>query len=293
MVGVTGIPLTGSTASFNSIGAQPNSITITGLTNIVAGVVGQLMTFSGAHSSANNGSFRVVAYNSPTSIDIYSPSGVYPDINNGVISWSVSVSWGDGSIFTVSGAAIPNNNGSALSGNAASFASAGTYPSTITVTGLTGMRTGLVGQSLTISGAYSPSNNGSFPITAYNSPFSVDVYIPSGVVPDVNNGALSWSINGTFKVTAYNSATSVDILDPMGTYPDANNGAISWSTGYLTYTFNVTASVSPALGAATLTYIPRDFDGLTCDYCAASKVLCTIEADSISSDTTPYSNYRA
>lgn len=64
------------------------------------------------------------------------------------------------------------------------------------ITGLTGFTTGadvlVVGHLITVTGAASSANNGTFPITQINSPTSVRIFNASAVTPDANNGAISW-----------------------------------------------------------------------------------------------------
>ena len=62
-----------------------------------------------------------------------------------------------------------------------------------TVTGLTGMSAQSKGRMLTISGAASAGNNGTFLIVAVNSATSVDVSNINAVAVDANNGAISWT----------------------------------------------------------------------------------------------------
>lgn len=61
------------------------------------------------------------------------------------------------------------------------------------VTGVTGMTASSVGNYVTISGAASGANNGTFLVAAYNSATSIDVVNGSAVVPDANNGAITWT----------------------------------------------------------------------------------------------------
>ena len=63
----------------------------------------------------------------------------------------------------------------------------------ITITGLSGMTTGSVGQWLTLSGSSHAGNNGFFPIVEYVSATSVVIANPSGVASDA--GPLVWSVS--------------------------------------------------------------------------------------------------
>lgn len=80
---------------------------------------------------------------------------------------------------------------SGQSGAAASTA-AGAGAGNLRITGLTGMTTQSVGRYLTISGAATLANNGTFLIAAYNSATSVDIVNAAGVTPDANDGSLGW-----------------------------------------------------------------------------------------------------
>lgn len=63
----------------------------------------------------------------------------------------------------------------------------------ITITGLTGMTANSVGRFLTVTGAATGANNGTFLITNFISATSVQYANASGVAPDGNNGAISWT----------------------------------------------------------------------------------------------------
>jgi len=83
--------------------------------------------------------------------------------------------------------------GEAVSGQTGSSASIASIASGIvTISGLTGMTDSSIGRFITISGADTSANNGTFLITAVNSATSVDYSNPSGVAPDANNGSIEW-----------------------------------------------------------------------------------------------------
>jgi hypothetical protein len=63
--------------------------TITGLTGMYPALVGQQLTFSGAASGGNNGTFTIFAFISATSVQVTNASAVAPDANNGTISWTL------------------------------------------------------------------------------------------------------------------------------------------------------------------------------------------------------------
>lgn len=87
----------------------------------------------------------------------------------------------------------PNGLGVPLSGQTGATASiASISGSDVTITGLTGMTAGSVGHFITISGAATSANNGTFLIDSFISSSSVTYVNSSGVAPDTNNGAISW-----------------------------------------------------------------------------------------------------
>jgi hypothetical protein len=73
------------------------------------------------------------------------------------------------------------------SGAAASI----TVGGTVVVSGLTGMTAQSAGRFLTITGAATPANNGTFLITVFTSATTVQISNPSAAT-DANNGAISW-----------------------------------------------------------------------------------------------------
>lgn len=84
-----------------------------------------------------------------------------------------------------------------LSGSAASITTF--VSSTLTLTGLTGMTASLIGSRITLSGAASAGNNGSFAIASVISASSITVTNVSGVASDANSGAIVWSVTDTLK----------------------------------------------------------------------------------------------
>lgn len=85
--------------------------------------------------------------------------------------------------------------GQAISGQTGSGASIDSVGGGIvTVSGLTGMTaTGSVGNFITISGAATPANNGTFLITSYISASSVTYSNSAGVAGDANDGYIGWT----------------------------------------------------------------------------------------------------
>lgn len=91
-----------------------------------------------------------------------------------------------------------------------------------TLSGLTGMSAERVGDSLTISGAATGANNGTFEIVEYVSATSVKVSNAAAVTPDANDGSLAWVVvprsnQGQLTVKGANSAAKYIILNPAAT----------------------------------------------------------------------------
>lgn len=81
--------------------------------------------------------------------------------------------------------------GQALTGQSGAAASI-TVTAVVTVTGLSGMTAGSVGNFLTLTGAATGANNGTFLISVFNSPTSVEI-INASAATDGNNGSISWT----------------------------------------------------------------------------------------------------
>lgn len=64
-------------------------VTLTGLTNMTAAMVGFPIFIKNAASPGNNGSFIIQSYVSATSVTIYNNAATAPDANNGSIQWTV------------------------------------------------------------------------------------------------------------------------------------------------------------------------------------------------------------
>lgn len=103
---------------------------------------------------------------------------------------TASVTGGGGQ--TVAPASQTRTQITGQTGAAASIV-AGAAGGHVRVTGVTGMTAASVGNYLTISGAASGGNNGTFLIAVYTSATSVDVVNGSGVTGDANNGAITWT----------------------------------------------------------------------------------------------------
>jgi hypothetical protein len=83
--------------------------------------------------------------------------------------------------------------GAPLSGQTGAAATIGTSGPIATITGLTGMTANSVGNFLTITGAATGGNNGTFLIVTFNSATSVDIANATASAPDANDGAISWT----------------------------------------------------------------------------------------------------
>lgn len=85
-------------------------------------------------------------------------------------------------------ATIASTGGSGVTGVSSGFA---------TITGLTDIVAGDIQNYLTVSGAASIENNGTFQIVNILSPTSVIIANPNAVAPDANDGSIVWSV-GTY-----------------------------------------------------------------------------------------------
>lgn len=158
--------LNSGTAATITAFASPN-LTVGGLTGQSAASVGTLISLRGAAIAGNNGVFRVNS-NTSGSVDVLTDaSGFFPDPNSGTLEWE------------------QYNAGTTASITAVSVGIA-------TITGLQNMTANSVGHFITITGAATGANNGTFLITAFNSATSVNYANASAVAPDGNNGAISW-----------------------------------------------------------------------------------------------------
>lgn len=85
--------LNGQDGYYLSIGGIAPEMVLTGMTGMTSESIGRFITIFDADSSANNGTFLVIAYNSETSVTVYNALGVTGDANNGVISWIERYPW--------------------------------------------------------------------------------------------------------------------------------------------------------------------------------------------------------
>lgn len=130
---------------------------------------------------------------------------------------------------TMNEADEPAGYGAPIAGQTGAAASVSAFGSGIsTITGLTGMTPQSVGHFLTMSGAASGGNNGTFLIVTYTSATSVDISNPSGVAPDANNGALVW--------TERNPYSLEDDINYIRTDRKEIKGTTNWYDAIPTYT---------------------------------------------------------
>ena len=84
--------------------------------------------------------------------------------------------------------------GAPVTGQTGAAASVGAFGAGVsTMTGLTGMTADSVGRFLTVSGAATGGNNGTFLIITFNGATSVDVSNVAGGSPDANDGSIVWA----------------------------------------------------------------------------------------------------
>ena len=165
----------GGTAPIITTGAN-GIITLTNITGFVAVSVGRYIRLTG-FGTANDGLFRILSQGG-TTLTYFNPNCP------GSFTGNVNATWSE-------------RQGGAVASVGASGASPST-PGRQTITGLTGMTLatafsrGSTGNRLTISGAATGANNGTFMITRVLSATSVEVDNPSGVV-DANNSLILWS----------------------------------------------------------------------------------------------------
>lgn len=86
---VVGTAVPGQTGVLASIDAVSGEfVTVGGLTGMTTDSVRRFLTLSGAATSGNNGTFRIVALVSATQVKILNTAGLTPDVNNGAITWT-------------------------------------------------------------------------------------------------------------------------------------------------------------------------------------------------------------
>ncbi len=240
-----------------------SNATVTGLTGMTPDLVGTYLNLSNTANSNNSGLFTITTYLSATSVQVSNSSAVSPDYGIGgtvgapTIAWDSIVSF-DGSIGAVQPVGVVtgltdittdvignslmiqnavSGGNSPVTGSAATIASFSASNQQVILTGLTGILPTFAGGMITISGAGTSLNNGTFLIVQVVSDTSVAYLNPSGVAPDANNGSISWSIpvvtnnNVAAAIVGWVSSTSVLWNNPFAVGPDTNNGSLWWYVG--------------------------------------------------------------
>ena len=153
---------------------------ITGATFSATLSVGRYLTVTGAVNAKNNGTFRIVAYTSATTVKVFNPASTTETTS---VTWSEQHGGATGTISTVS-------TGAATRTRAIFSVSAGTpfvAPTTSPV------NRGSVGDRLTIIGGAVGANNGTYMITRVISTTSVEIDNAGALATgETNNGTLSW-----------------------------------------------------------------------------------------------------
>jgi hypothetical protein len=98
---------------------------------------------------------------------------------------------------------------------------AGAAAGEMRVTGVTGMTAESVGRFLTITGAASGGNNGTFLISVFTGATSIDVVNAAAVIPDGNNGAISWTERDPYAIQDNIQFTQTDRAAIKGVAYDA------------------------------------------------------------------------
>lgn len=187
----------GSTGGSGVTGVTTGFATITGLSGMTSDNVQQYLTMSGG-MAGNDGTFQITSVLSATSVIIANTAAA---VEAGPFSWSVSFYpyigpapvWGS-SGFVWGGKLVAT----ALAGAVAhiTFVVDGGYNGKVaTLDGLVGMTGSKVGQWITVSGAASGGNNGTFRIVNVVSDTSVVVHNENAVAFDANSGAISWVVS--------------------------------------------------------------------------------------------------
>lgn len=155
----------GTAATITAFGA--GTLTVGGLTGQSITSIGSLLSLRGAGIAGNNGVFLITANSSATVDGVAASSGYFPDPNSGSLEWEQYNAGVGASITTVVGGIV-------------------------TITGVLNMTQNSVGHFVTISGASSSGNNGTFLIVSYISATSVTYANASGVASDANDPNIVW-----------------------------------------------------------------------------------------------------
>jgi hypothetical protein len=140
---------------------------------------GRFLTISGAANAVNNGTFRIVSFTSATTVKVWNPAST---TETTVVTWTEKQGGANGSITAVStgGATVGRSIFAVSSGTP--FVASVAFP----------VVRGSVGDRITIAGATTGANNGTFMITRVISSTSVEIDNASATT-DASNGSLVWS----------------------------------------------------------------------------------------------------
>lgn len=228
-----------------------NAVLISGLTNMSANSVGRYLTISGAANSDNNGTFKIIAFISPSVVLIENMVAVYdgyeniPDINNGSLSWAEkesrlevtipstadqrdrkaisTIEWREISNTTQIMMGLqpnfdipdPSSYFSLRPNNTLTDAGSGEVFVTLTSGDI--YTSDMVGKYITIKDATDPQNNGLFLITAFVIDTVIKIYNPVAVFPSGNVSAWYTEPNSalyTHKKLQYGSEVIFDVYPP-------------------------------------------------------------------------------
>ncbi len=303
------------TAATLTVDSSLDIVTVAGLSGITSDLNNnQYITISGSSHSPNNGQFQLTYVNG-VSVTIPYNSAFVTDA--GPLTWQVTPNNASGGRLIGAGAATTNfadgypalspsslqglienvvtllAQDNRVSGSSAVVtanetgggvsASITVSGGTVTVSGLGGgaINALLIGQQITLSGAFDSGNNGSFTITGLGTvlPASSVTISNGSATTDPNNGNIAWSVspviltglaglsptsvgrwvilygsvipqnNGSFQITAFHDATSVYISNP--------NAVTDVSTMF----YSVDTSGKARLGSSRIA--PRFADGVT------------------------------
>lgn len=208
--GCTNLAQSGTAATVSSV--TGNIATLTGLSGLTAGCVGQYVTISNGATSGNNGTWLITSFASATSITIYNATASSSDTNNGSIHWLVLKN-ASTDLWAVGGAVNLSTvgGGGSGSGTGVNIAAASASTGQATITGVSGFsQPNSPGRYLSISGSAS-GNNGSFRIVAATTAgTSVTVYAP-GLAAETTNASLTVTEQyggGAASIGAFSTTTS-------------------------------------------------------------------------------------
>lgn len=191
----------GQTATAASITAYTSPTqTLTGLSNITSGSVGQKITISNAATGGNNGTFIILSVVSSSSVTVYNTQGgaSSTDANNGSLHWQLLVDtaldvWG-----TDGGVNLTSASRGTGSGTSVVIAAASATTGLATISAVSGFTINSVFDFCTITGSAAAggpgtggTNNGNWRIVATNlAGTTVTVYAP-GLVAETGNASLT------------------------------------------------------------------------------------------------------